>query len=202
MNPKRNFAILCLVAFSMLLGAGCYTCAQTVYYERPTTYSNSTFFSPCGGENFVENTTSMATVYTGKTGEGPVMSSATELTVTGSSSSVSGEGNQTSTSFSGFPAVSGTLSSLTINYALFSNLAQCAYLQVTATTTTGTYNSGVISILGGSCTYPGCSLTLPANTIVSTITVNICAQATYDVYGSGENFGQEIIYDLWADYSY
>jgi hypothetical protein len=213
MNHRSIFVTLRLAALLLLLGIGCYASAQTTQYLRPTAYSNDhpEFF--CGGENDVYNTASMAGVYTGRSGAGPILPqgsiSYAVLGVSGDSSYVE-EGNQTATNFSDFqtPTGSGTVTGITVNFSMFAVNAACANIRVSATTTTGgNYDSGVTTIgpgaacqspsTGSNSVVPGCTFTLPANTVISSITVYVAVRVPYKSTAPAEL----VMYDLWADYT-
>ncbi len=201
MNRRNFFARLCPLALVFFAGIAATAMAQTNQYSRPTQYSNNTngvVYQPCGGSNYTVNTSSMQNTYMGKSGAGPIRTPYAEMSVSGFSSSSPGEGLQTYTMYSNFMPITGTVQSLTLNYAVQAIAARCAYVSAVGTLTTGAlYNSGVISYLNASCYGSGCSISLPSNIILSTLQFFVCIQATSTTQSQP---AQALVADVWLNY--
>ncbi|HLI75544.1 MAG TPA: hypothetical protein VKV02_01265 [Acidobacteriaceae bacterium] len=193
MNRRVPVLVVVFCLISAFLGGGATAKAQ-VSNPRPTNYTYSTPFTPCGGFNVVQNTygnPDMSPVYTSKSGSGP-QSPYAVLSVSGSVNSPTKQGNQTAVQFVQFQKGASWLGGA-VNFSVELINTSCGFYEVSWQTTTGSGGStGAVPI--GNCGAPNyCSYTLPPTADPSTVNVYICFEATYN----SSYPGQAVIYDIW-----
>jgi hypothetical protein len=216
MTRKSIYCAICVLVFVLVAFGEPGAWAQ---FARPTSYvannSSASNFSPCGGMNIVNpETESFTDIYylngsssTPKTGPGPIAwTPAPQWGWLEASGYFSGPGlgAQTAAYLNGFPAET-IPSGITPMLYYSATLADgnCAYVMVTGSTTSGSWNSSTIAITSSNCyansqSYaPTCFIELPSTIETSSLEVWFCVQATNSSEGPP---GFLYIQDVWVAY--